>query len=62
MGTVGILEKIEENYSECWQYYQIYAESLIEEGKTTPDQLYQTFKKCMENCDLSEDEVKRIFG
>jgi hypothetical protein len=62
MGPVAILEKVEDSYAGCWQYYQIYAESLIEEGRTDTDLLYKTFKNCMEHCDLSNDEVRNIFG
>jgi hypothetical protein len=60
MGPVAILEKIEETYIGCWQYYKMYAESLIEENR--PDELYKTFKNCMEHCDLNNEEVRKIFG
>lgn len=62
MGPVMILEKIEDSYADCWQYYQILCESLIEEGRIHSDELYKTFKKCMENCDLSNEEVRKRFG
>lgn len=62
MGPVAILERIEDSYADCWQYYQLLAESLIEEERTTTDELYKTFKKCMENCELSNEEVRKRFG
>ncbi|KAI6227519.1 Protein kinase domain-containing protein [Aphelenchoides fujianensis] len=60
MGTCGILEKIEDQYADCWQYYQVYAEALIRERKT--DNLYELFKKCSLNCELSEEAVREKFG
>ena len=60
MGPVAILEKIEDTYAGCWQYYKMYAESLIEEDRT--DELYKTYKNCIEHCDLSSEDVRRIFG
>lgn len=62
MGPVAILEKVEDSYAGRWQYYQIYAESLIEEGQTDSDQLYKTFRNCMEHCDLTNEQVRKIFG
>jgi hypothetical protein len=60
MGPVAILEKIEDTYAGCWQYYKMYAESLIQEERI--DELYNTFKKCMEHCELNNEEVRQIFG
>jgi hypothetical protein len=62
MGPVSILEKIEDTYAGCWQYYLIYAEALIEEGRTDTDELYKTFNNCMEHCDLTNEKVREIFG
>ncbi|KAI6171143.1 hypothetical protein M3Y97_01067000 [Aphelenchoides bicaudatus] len=62
MGPVAILEKVEDSYAGCWQYYKMYAESLIEEGKTDTDQLHKTFINCMEHCDLTNEQVREIFG
>jgi hypothetical protein len=38
------------------------AESLIEEGRTNTDELHKAFKNCMEHCELSNEEVRKIFG
>lgn len=62
MGPVAILERVEDTYAGCWQYYQIYAETLIDEGHTNTDELYKVFKNCMEHCELTNEEVRKIFG
>ena len=62
MGPLVILQKIEESYADYWQYYQLYAETLIETGETESYELYSTFKKCAKNCNLSEEKVRQYFG
>ncbi|KAI6190720.1 Protein kinase domain-containing protein [Aphelenchoides bicaudatus] len=61
-GPILILEKIEDSYADCWQYYKMFAESIIEEGTSDGEKLYNVFKKCMENCDLTIEEVSKKFG
>ena len=60
MRPTDVLAKIEETYTDCWQYYQVYAEALIEENRT--DKLFEVFRKCMNNCALREEELRHKFG
>ncbi|KAI6208580.1 Protein kinase domain-containing protein [Aphelenchoides besseyi] len=60
MSPSAIWEKIEDQFADCWQFYKNYAECLIDDNIT--DKVYEVFKKCMENCELSEDEVRKRFG
>ena len=60
MRPTDVLANIEDIYTDCWQFYQAYAEALIEEGRN--DKLYEAFQKCMRNCALREEELRHKFG
>lgn len=60
MRPTDVLAKIEDQYSTYWQYYQVFAEALIEENAL--ENLHDVFRKCVTNCGLKEDEVRQRFG